>query len=388
MKICGVICEYNPFHLGHEYQLREAKKRSGADAVVCVMSGCFTQRGEAAILPPALRAKHAVLCGADAVIALPVVFSAASAEIFARGAIRLLCSLPGFDCLSFGAEHADGDFYAAAEILNDERAYIEKTKEFLSRGFSFAAARAESLKDTAAFPLLSSPNDILGLEYARALLKENRKKNVTLLPVRRLGDYKKQTLATNGAAEYSSASSIRLAMEKGDFAALSSKLPACVSADIQSAGIAAENLKTAERITVLKTRKNELALTADISEGLENALKRAARQPEDIVTQLTSKRYTASRINRILLQNLLGIRKDLLADCLSAPLYVQPLAIRKERKDLLSGLSGGEFPCVMRYADKQKLTGTARRCFQADKLAENIYSAVTGFYGGTKNVFY
>lgn len=388
MKICGVICEYNPFHLGHEYQLREAKKRSGADAVVCVMSGCFTQRGEAAVLPPALRAKHAVLCGADAVIAMPVVFSAASAEIFARGAIRLLCSLPGFDCLSFGAEHADGDFYAAAEILNDERAYIEKTKEFLSRGFSFAAARAESLKDTAAFPLLSSPNDILGLEYARALLKENRKTNVTLLPVRRLGDYKKQTLATNGAAEYSSASSIRLAMEKGDFAALSSELPACVSADIQSAGIAAENLKTAERIAVLKTRKNELALTADISEGLENALKRAARQPEDIVTQLTSKRYTASRINRILLQNLLDIRKDLLADCLSASLYVQPLAIRKGRKDLLSVLSGGEFPCVMRYADEQKLSGTTRRCFQADKLAENIYSAVTGFYGGTKNVFY
>lgn len=388
MKICGVICEYNPFHLGHEYQLREAKKRSGADAVVCVMSGCFTQRGEAAVLPPVLRAKHAVLCGADAVIALPVVFSAASAEIFARGAIRLLCSLPGFDCLSFGAEHADGDFYAAAEILNDERAYIEKTKDFLSRGFSFAAARAESLKDTAAFPLLSSPNDILGLEYARALLKENRKKNVTLLPVRRLGDYKKQTLATNGAAEYSSASSIRLAMEKGDFAALSSELPACVSADIQSAGIAAENLKTAERIAVLKTRKNELALTADISEGLENALKKAARQPEDIVTQLTSKRYTASRINRILLQNLLDIRKDLLADCLSVPLYVQPLAIGKERKDLLSVLSEGEFPCVMRYADEQKLSGTTRRCFQADKLAENIYSAVTGFYGGTKNVFY
>lgn len=388
MKICSVICEYNPFHLGHEYQLREAKKRSGADAVVCVMSGCFTQRGEAAVLPPVLRAKHAVLCGADAVIALPVVFSAASAEIFARGAIRLLCSLPGFDCLSFGAEHADGDFYAAAENLNDERAYIEKTKEFLSRGFSFAAARAESLKDTAAFPLLSSPNDILGLEYARALIKENRKKNVTLLPVQRLGDYKNQTLATNGAAEYSSASSIRLAMEKGDFAALSSELPACVSADIQSAGIAAENLKTAERIAVLKTRKNELALTADISEGLENALKRAARQPEDIVTQLTSKRYTASRINRILLQNLLDIRKDLLADCLSAPLYVQPLAIRKERKDLLSVLSAGEFPCVMRYADEQKLAGIARRCFQADKLAENIYSAVTGFYGGTKNVFY
>ncbi len=388
MKICGVICEYNPFHLGHEYQLREAKKRSGADAVVCVMSGCFTQRDEAAILPPALRAKHAVLCGADAVIALPVVFSAASAEIFARGAVRLLSSLPGFSYLSFGAEHADGDFYAAAEILNDESGYIQKTKALLDGGLSFAAARAESLKDTAAFSLLSSPNDILGLEYARALLKENRKKNVTLLPVPRRGDYKKQTLATSGAAEYSSASAIRLAIEKGDFSSLSAELPPCVSADIQGAEIAAKKLKTAERIAVLKTQTSELARTADISEGLENALKKAALQPKDIVTQLTSKRYTASRINRILLQNLLNIRKDLLADCLSAPLYIQPLALGKERKDLLSVLSEGEFPCVMRYADEQKLTGTARRCFQADKLAENIYSAVTGFYGGTKNVFY
>ena len=175
MKICGVVCEYNPFHLGHEYQLREAKKRSCADAIVCVMSENFTQRGEAAILPARVRAKHAIMCGADAVISLPVVFSSSAAEIFARGAIRLLCSLPGFDCLSFGAEHADGDFYAAAKILNDERAYIEKTKEFLSRGFSFAAARAESLKDTAAFPLLSSPNDILGLEYARAFKRKPQK---------------------------------------------------------------------------------------------------------------------------------------------------------------------------------------------------------------------
>ncbi len=388
MKICGVVCEYNPFHLGHEYQLREAKKRSGADAIVCVMSEYFTQRGEAAILPARVRAKHAVLCGADAVISLPPVFSSSAAEIFARGAIRILCSLPGFSCLSFGAEHAESDFYAAAEILNDERAYMEKAKEFLSRGFSFAAARGEALKNTAAYPLLSSPNDILGLEYARALLKEGKRESVSLLPIPRRGEYKNSALAQCGAAEFSSASAIRRALENGDFAALSADLPACVYEDVKGAKLTSEALKTAEKIAVLTAEKSELARTADVSEGLENALKKAAKSQSDVVYALTSRRYPASRVSRILLQNLLKIRKELVFECLTEPLYIKPLAVKKERKDLLAALSSGAFPCVLRYADERRLSGAAKRCFETDKLAENIYSAVTGFYGGTKEIFY
>ena len=388
MKICGVVCEYNPFHLGHEYQLAEAKKRSGADAVVCVMSGYFTQRGEAAVLPPRIRAKHAVLCGADAVIVLPAVFSSSSAEIFARGAIKILCSLPNFTCLSFGAEHAESDFYGAAEILNDEQTYIEKTKEFLARGFSFASARSEALKNAAAYPLLSSPNDILGLEYARALLKENKSKSVALLPISRKGEYKSSELAQSGTAEFSSASAIRSAIEKDNFAALSAELPACVLKDIESAKLSNDALNTAERIAALTTSESELARTADISEGLENALKKAAKSQTDIEKALTSKRYTASRIRRILLQNLLKIKKDLIAECLSEPLYIRPLAVKKERKDLLSVFSSGAFPCVLRHADEQKLSGAAKRCYEKDKLAENIYSAVTGIYDGAKEIFY
>ena len=388
MKICGVVCEYNPFHLGHEYQLREAKKRSGADAVVCVMSEYFTQRGEAAILPARVRAKHAVLCGADAVISLPVVFSSSAAEIFARGAIRILCSLPGFSCLSFGAEHAESDFYAAAEILNDERAYMEKAKKFLNRGYSFAAARGEALKNTATYPLLSSPNDILGLEYARALLKEDKRESVSLLPILRRGEYKSSVLAQCGAAEFSSASAIRYAIEKGDFATLSADLPACAYQNVKGAKLTGEALKTAEKIAVLTAETSELARTADVSEGLENALKKAAKSQADVVSALTSRRYTASRVSRILLQNLLKIRKELVFECLAEPLYIKPLAVKKERKDLLAVLSSGAFPCVLRYADERKLSGAAKRCFETDKLAENIYSAMTGIYGGTKEIFY
>lgn len=112
MKICAIICEYNPFHNGHFYQLDAAKKKSGADAVVCFMSGNFVQRGEAAVLEKYIRAKHAVLAGADAVVELPVVFSSAPAELFAKGAIKLISSVPEITALSFGCESGDEDIFS------------------------------------------------------------------------------------------------------------------------------------------------------------------------------------------------------------------------------------------------------------------------------------
>ncbi|MGN1053112.1 MAG: nucleotidyltransferase family protein, partial [Candidatus Scatosoma sp.] len=259
MKICGIVCEYNPFHNGHAYQLQEAKKRSGADAVVCVMGGNFTQRGEAALLPDTLRAKHAVQCGADAVIALPAVFSSAPAEIFARGAIKILSAAPGFSCLSFGAEHADADFYAAAAVLNDENAYFYKVKNLLSNGASFAAARSEALKDSPVFALLNSPNDVLGIEYARALSRafcreqtgteqeaeqgtERAARNVTLFPVARKGDYKAHGL-TGG---FSSAAAIRQAVKDGGLSAAKNALPPAVYNDIQRFFQREESAKNAE----------------------------------------------------------------------------------------------------------------------------------------------
>ena len=109
MKICGIVCEFNPLHNGHAYLLAQARARSGCDALVCVMSGNFTQRGEPACMEKYTRAEHAILAGADAVIELPAAFACAPAELFARGAIRLLAALPGFGCLAFGVSRTYGE---------------------------------------------------------------------------------------------------------------------------------------------------------------------------------------------------------------------------------------------------------------------------------------
>ena len=119
MKFCSIICEYNPFHNGHLYQLQEAKRRSGADALLCMMSGNFVQRGEAAVLNKFTRAKHAVQAGADIVVELPTVFATSNAELFAKGAISILSAIPCVSSLCFGAENADGNsFLRAADLLN------------------------------------------------------------------------------------------------------------------------------------------------------------------------------------------------------------------------------------------------------------------------------
>lgn len=399
MKICGIVCEYNPFHNGHAYQLREAKSRSGADALVCVMGGNFTQRGEAALLPDSLRAEHAVQGGADAVIALPAVFSSSPAEIFARGAIKILSSVPDFSCLSFGAEHADTNFYAAAEIINDEDAYFGKVKELLSRGVSFAAARSEALKDSPVFPLLNSPNDALAIEYARALSRtperpesagyetRNATRRVDLFPVGRIGAYKSRNLS----GEISSASAIRETIKNGDESAAQNALSSVVYNDIQlyfqrnrSAKNADAALQLAEKTAILKSTPEALSGVIDCMEGLENALLRAAKQSGDIAKNITGKRYTTARIRRICLHALLGIEERFIRECLASPLYIRPLAVKKGREDVLAALAGSEFPLLTRRSDERKLSATARKCLQKDRLAEEMYRAVTGAYDAEK----
>ena len=175
MKICAIICEYNPFHNGHLYQIQEAKRLSGADAILCIMSGNFVQRGEAAILDKFTRAKHAVLAGADVVVELPTPFAISNAELFAKGAISILSKIPSVTTLCFGAENASKTaFTLAARYLNDEPKEIsEKIKSYASEGMSYAKARAKAWVGFLPLDLLCSPNNILALEYTRAILNAN-----------------------------------------------------------------------------------------------------------------------------------------------------------------------------------------------------------------------
>ena len=212
MKFCGIICEYNPFHNGHLYQLQEAKKRSGADAVLCIMSGNFVQRGEAAVLDKFTRAKHAVKAGADIVVELPTLFATSNAELFAKGAVSLLSAIPSVSTLCFGAENADKTaFLLAARYLNNEPEEVSaKIKESVADGLSYAKARANAWAGFLPLDLLCSPNNILGLEYTRAIL--GRSADIEILPIQRVGGgYKDGEMKEN----FSSASAIRQAIESG-----------------------------------------------------------------------------------------------------------------------------------------------------------------------------
>ncbi len=366
MKICAIICEYNPFHNGHLYQLREAKRLSGADAVLCVMSGNFVQRGEAAVMEKYTRAKHAVVAGADLVIELPSPFATANAELFAKGAVRLLNSIPEVDTLCFGAETADTEvFLRAATLLNDEPKEISiSIKEQVKGGVSYAKARANAYAPLFPDGFLTSPNNILGVEYTRALLSTSS--SIRILPIQRVGSGYKEERLTEG---YSSATAIREALSQG--VSFDQALPDFVAADMPKA---LENrLDGLEKYAILQNTTEEIARVCDCTEGLENAFKKAASLSAPLVETLTSARYTASRIRRIALQNLLGIEENLIRECLRTPLYLKVLAANKERKEVLTAVSRSLFPTLIRGKDEAALEGAALRCLEKDIFAEKLY---------------
>ena len=366
MKFCSIICEYNPFHNGHLYQLQEAKRRSGADAILCMMSGDFVQRGEAAVLNKFTRAKHAVQAGADIVVELPTVFATSNAELFAKGAISILSAIPCVSSLCFGAENADGNsFLRAADLLNHEpKTVSEKLKANVASGMSYAKARANAWEGLLSTDLLCSPNNILGLEYTRAILEKNAA--IEILPMERIGSgYNDERLQEN----YSSATAIRASIQRG--VSCAQNLPDFVQADLPSR--LEDTLDILEKYAVLSRSAEEIATTCDCTEGLENALKKAALLPQTLAETLTSARYTTSRIRRIALQNLLQIEEKLVKESLQAPLYLRVLAIRKERSDLLSALSSSSLPILIRANDKDSLTGVAKKVYERDAFAEKVY---------------
>ena len=330
MEICAIICEFNPFHNGHKYLIEQAKKLTGCDAVICVMSGSFTQRGEICRTDKFLRAKHAVLCGADCVLELPAPFAVAPAEIFARGAVKIISALPNVKYLAFGAESC-GDFESAAKILCNES---DEFKSALNAGLDDGDSYIRSL--SAAFEkcggaegLLSSPNNILGVEYAKAVLQSGA--DIKLVPVKRIGaGYSDGELA----GEYSSARGIR---ENADNPEVKQSMPECSYVDFIGSR---DNTARFEQMAVdclFTCDKENLKRVYGCTEGLENRLKNLAfgNSFGDIVELAASKRYSKARIRRILCGNLLGLYADNAEKFLQSDLPANILAVKKERADEL-----------------------------------------------------
>jgi predicted nucleotidyltransferase len=377
MKICATIAEYNPFHLGHKKHIDYIKQVVGAEKLIVIMSGNFCQRGEPAVLSKFTRAKQAIIAGADMVIELPTVFSIGNAETFASGAIKILDSLNVVDGICFGVESGTAeDFTSLASSLSSEsKAYKKALKEHLDKGVSLASAKLLALRDTETEfdeKLLSSPNNILGVEYAKAIIKN--KSSMLLLPMKREGDHNDKTLKKG----VTSATSIRKVIKTGAFKKLKKNMPNFVFADLKPYPFAYEKMAIASLIT---KPVEDIEQCPDCTEGLENRIKALTKDNKNLdalVEKITTKRYTETRVRRIINANLLGITKDLVADCLKSPSYAKVLAINNDSTDLLSLITASsKIPLITRKSDTLSLKKTALTSYQLDEKACDLYNLIT-----------
>lgn len=372
MKILAIICEFNPFHNGHKYLIEKAKKLTGCDSVMCIMSGNFTQRGDMCIADKYTRAKHAVSGGADCVIQLPAPFAVAPAEIFAKGAIKILSAIPEVTAIAFGCESGSKqNFINSAKLLIEENEKFKRVlNEKLSAGESYIKSYASAFESCGGTDgLLNKPNNILALEYTKAILRINA--NIDIVPIERVGaGYNDGELKES----FSSASAIRknLTDEK-----VKDNLPDFVYEDIKNAPNANE-FDRFLRSKLFLTDADGLKKVYGCAEGLENKLKSLENEPTDsIIEKATSKRYSSSRIKRILCANALELHQSDCEKYLDAQLYIKPLAVKKQRADeLLSALAKSDYP-VVTGIDVEKLTQTAKECFEKDRNEFALYNFLT-----------
>ena len=325
MQIAGIICEYNPLHRGHQKQMDIL--RAQGYGVVCLMSGNFVQRGYPAIFDKMCRAEAAVKCGADLVLELPIPYALSSAEGFAAGGVHILSQL--CDTLCFGAETADCDtlMHAAQALLTPE--FSEKLRIHLDAGLSFPAARAAALADMGvAQNLVETPNNILAVEYCKAILSQNSA--LTPFPIHREGSY-------HDAApdpENPSATSVRNLLENGE--GWQDFVPDAAVSCFENAPIHTLNQGETAILYRLRTMTDaEFEALPYGSEGLWRKLMHASRECttlEDIIAATKSKRYTRTRIDRMILCAALGLT----AEDLSTPVpYCRVLAFNDTGRALL-----------------------------------------------------
>ncbi len=381
MKFCAVICEYNPFHNGHKYQFEQIRKLSGCDKILCLMSGNFTQRGEIAVLHKNIRARHAVECGADVVLELPAAFAVAPAEIFASGAVHILSAIPEVSALAFGCESGTEEEFlnAAKATLSEDKQFKAALKENMKDGTSYVKARTQtvlSLNTDIDEALLTAPNNILGVEYCRAILSSGAK--IKPLPIPRVGGgYADVALFKN----FSSATALREALKSPDkktLKLLKSNLPANVLRDL--ANYREPPYRQAALAALLLRGPEEVMKCPDCSEGLENRLRSMVKSNpsyDAALGKVVSKRYTLSRLKRILLQNFLGLDRKAVRDFLEAPLYCKVLAVTR-KPEVLAALNRGNYPVIMRKSDAGSLKKDALACFETDVRANDLYDILTG----------
>ncbi|MBR6551655.1 MAG: nucleotidyltransferase [Clostridia bacterium] len=371
----GIVAEFNPFHNGHKY-LVDSIKQSENDVVVAVMSGNFVQRGEPAVLDVNKRTKMALDCGVDLVLSLPFPYCSATAERFALSGVTVLDSLNCLHSLAFGSESNNKEM-----LLNCAKNL--RTKEFNSlvsnlveSGVSFPTAREQAVKELFGekqSELLQKSNDILGVEYAKALLELNS--NLDITTVKRTGA---EHDSKDGTKNIRSASLIRTVIE--DLAEVENFVP---NESLNVLKDAIENKKIIdyskyELSLLFKLRTmsvEELRALPDVNEGLEYRIYDAVRNStsnNELLEKIKTKRYTLSRIRRILLFAYLGVTKELLETPVP---YIRVLGFNEKGALLLKQCKEkAKLPVITRSADLKNLDENGKKIFELECKARDLYS--------------
>ncbi|MBN2878564.1 MAG: nucleotidyltransferase family protein [Clostridia bacterium] len=387
MKICGIIAEYNPFHNGHKLQLESALEKSKADLCIVVMSGMFTQRGEAAIVSKFARVKMALSQGADIVVELPLYYVLQPAEYFALGGVKILHSL-GADFLSYGTEAVSPEDRKTIEdfvnITNSSsRNFDKQIRSFLKSGIAYPQARAlayQKISGNATIDILKSPNAILEIAYRNAIYR--LKSHIEVLPVPRAGDAYHESVPQSRIA---SATAIRkLILEKKDF---SEYMPA------ESFNIIKDYLSSSEAskandfypyfVHTLCADSDIISALPDGSTELFNRMIKGiaiSSSMDEFIDKVSTRRFTRARVSRAAMNSIFGISAEITRKIRTQlPSYARILGIRESKRSLLGELvKQSKIPLFMSPARHQMKSPLLINMLNADIAATNLYNMAMG----------
>ena len=386
--VLGIVAEYNPFHNGHLYHLLKSKEEVKADSVIAVIGGNFTQRGEPSLLDKWCKAEMALANGADLVIELPVLYSISSAENFADGAIKILNSLKIVDSVSFGTESENLNKLniIANTLYKEPKEYKDLLYSFLKDGKSYPKAREQALvkylKDSEYASILSSPNNILGIEYLKALKKYSSK--ITPINLQRI---EVGHLSKDYSSEFASATAVRNLVYSNRIKDVKSYIPPAsytILTEELKAGHFVKDISRYENIIIYNLRNmpvEKIADLPDVSEGLEHLIKKAANSCntiEEFINIVKTKRYTETRIRRILLYSLLKITKKDMAISKKTIPYIRVLGWNEKGKFLISKIISANprinvITSVKKFEDIN-MNRNLKTMLDKDILATNIYT--------------
>ncbi len=377
MKVVGIVAEYNPFHNGHKYHIEQSKKITNSDYCIVAMSGNYVQRGEPAIVDKWTRTKIALENGADMVIEIPSIYSTSTAETFAYSAVSILNSTNIVSSLSFGCETDDISLIEKyAEILENETdEYKQILKKELSKGIVFPKARENALKiyTSQETDILSCPNNILAIEYIKAIIK--LKSKIKPYAIKRyLSPYHCTTISD----KISSATAIRLALKNNQLENIKSVIPdnsynifsECISKG--TAPILFNDFSPFLHYKLRTTSIDELSEILDITEGLENRILKTSKSNyfiSDIVAKVKTKRYTYTKIQRALLHIILNFKKKEIQNIK----YIRVLGFRKQSQQLISALNKNSCIPVITNLKKAEKLSNLNETLKQEAMATDIY---------------